>query len=79
MNGIGVRGGAPPEVQEAQIERLMEFLRDGGGLRGWRSREYSSLASKFDPLADIPLRRGSRNGPRKGAHRRTPSSAYSVG
>ena len=26
MNGIGVRGGAPPEVQQAQIERLMAFL-----------------------------------------------------
>ena len=56
MNGIGVRGGAPPEEQRAQIERLMAFLRDGDGLRGWRSREYSLLASKFDPLADIPLK-----------------------
>ena len=25
MNGIGVRGGAPPEVQRAQIDRLMAF------------------------------------------------------
>ena len=55
MNGIGVRGGSPPEVQEAQIARLLEFARGRGGLLGWRSHEYASLASKFDPLADIPL------------------------
>ena len=29
MNGIGVRGGAPPEVQEAQIARLVEFAKGG--------------------------------------------------
>lgn len=57
MNGIGVRGGSPPEVQEAQMERLREFVRSRDGLRGWRNREYATLASKFDPLADIPLKR----------------------
>ena len=44
MNGIGVRGGSPLEVREAQIARLAEFakgddrLRDGTGrnTRGWR-------------------------------------------
>jgi hypothetical protein len=56
MNGIAVHGGAPSEVREAQIERLVEFARGRGGLRGWRNTEYGLLASKFDPLADVPLR-----------------------
>jgi hypothetical protein len=56
MNGIGVRGGRPPEVQEAQIARLAAFLKGDDRLREWRRREYSRLASKFDPLAGIPLR-----------------------
>ena len=56
MNGIGVRGGAPPEVQEEQIARLAAFAKGDDRLREWRRREYSRLASRFDPLADIPLR-----------------------
>lgn len=56
MNGIGVRGGSPPDVKRAQLERLVEFVRGHGGLRRWRDREYSRLAGKFDPLADVPLR-----------------------
>jgi hypothetical protein len=56
MNGIGVRGGSPPEVQEAQIARLAAFAKGDDRLRDWRRQEYSRLASKFDPLADIPLR-----------------------
>jgi hypothetical protein len=55
MNGIGVRGGDPPEVQEAQIARLAEFAKGDDRLREWRRHEYSRLASRFDPLADIPL------------------------
>lgn len=56
MNGIGVRGGAPPEVVEQQATRLLAFLKTCGGLRDWRRLEYQWLAAKFDPLADIPLR-----------------------
>ncbi len=56
MNGIGVRGGSPPAVQREQIERLVEFARSRGAHRAWRGAEYPRLASKFDPLADIPLR-----------------------
>jgi hypothetical protein len=55
MNGIGVRGGDPPEVQEAQIARLVAFGRGGESLREWKRREYWRLANGFDPLADVPL------------------------
>jgi hypothetical protein len=56
MNRIGVRGGAPPEVEDEQIARLVAFARGDDRLREWRRREYSRLASQFDPLADVPLR-----------------------
>jgi hypothetical protein len=56
MNGIGVRGDAPPEVQEVQIARLAAFAKGDDRLRDWRTREYWRLARRFDPLADIPLR-----------------------
>jgi hypothetical protein len=56
MNGIGVRGGSPPDVTKKQIARLEAFMKGDGRLRDWRRQEYSRLASKFDPLADIPLR-----------------------
>jgi hypothetical protein len=56
MNGIGVRGGAPAEVQQEQIARLVKFAKGDGRLRKWREDEYSRLASRFDPLGDIPLR-----------------------
>jgi hypothetical protein len=56
MNGIGVRGGSPPEVRDAQIARLLAFARGDNRLREWKTREYGRLASRFDPLADIPLR-----------------------
>jgi hypothetical protein len=55
MNGIGVRGGSSPEVREAQIARLMEFAKHVQGLREWERQEYARLASRFDPLADVPL------------------------
>ena len=55
MNGIGIRGGAPPEVIKQQAARLAEFAK-AGGLTEWRRQEYPRLAAKFDPLADIPLR-----------------------
>jgi hypothetical protein len=56
MNGIGVSGGSPPEVQAEQIARLQEFFKHVQGLREWQKQEYGRLASKFDPLGDIPLR-----------------------
>jgi hypothetical protein len=56
MNGIGVRGGTSREVREAQVARLMEFMKHVDGLREWEKQEYSRLASRFDPLGDIPLR-----------------------
>jgi hypothetical protein len=56
MNGIGVRGGGPPEVQTEQIARLVAFAKGDGRLRNWRREEYARLASRFDPLADVPLR-----------------------
>lgn len=56
MNGIGVRGGAPAEVQQRQIERLKEFAGGDWRLRAWRDHEYPLLATRFDPDADIPLR-----------------------
>ncbi len=55
MNGIGVRGGGSPEVKEAQIARLMKFMKHLQGLREWEKQEYGRLASRFDPLADVPL------------------------
>jgi hypothetical protein len=56
MNGIAVRGGSSPEVQAAQMERLVEFGKGDHDLRDWRRREYTRLASKFGPLADVPLK-----------------------
>lgn len=56
MNGIGIRGDAPPQIFEQQTARLAEFANSNGGLREWRRREYPRLAFVFDPLADIPLR-----------------------
>ncbi|WP_156685606.1 hypothetical protein [Mycobacterium sp. Marseille-P9652] len=56
MNGIGVRGGSPPEVRDAQIARLLAFARGDNRLREWETREYGRLASRFDPLADVPLK-----------------------
>jgi hypothetical protein len=55
MNGIGIRGGASPEVQEAQLQRLTEFITGNGGLGDWREREYPRMASAFDPDDDVPL------------------------
>lgn len=56
MNGIGIRGGASPEVVTQQTARLVEFARGVGRLRDWQRQEYRRLAVEFDPLADIPLR-----------------------
>ena len=38
MNGIGVGGGAPPEVQQEQIARLAAFAKGDDRLREWRRR-----------------------------------------
>lgn len=54
MNRIGVRGGSPPEVQKAQITGLFEFTKHVQGLHEWKMQEYGRLASRFDPLADVP-------------------------
>lgn len=74
MNGIGVRGGAPPEVQKDQIARLVEFARGDGRVRDWRRREYRRLAERFDPLADVPLRVWQREWP---PGRRASADAFS--
>jgi len=55
MNGIAVRGGAPPDVQREQLARLQAFARGDDRLRSWRRAEYGRLAVAFDPLADVPL------------------------
>jgi plasmid stabilization system protein ParE len=55
MNGIGVRGGAPPEVRKRQITQLAAFAGGDERLRDWRRQEYRRLAAEFDPLADVPL------------------------
>ena len=55
MNGIGVRGDAPPVVQKRQITQLVAFAGGDERLRDWRRQEYRRLAAAFDPLADVPL------------------------
>jgi hypothetical protein len=74
MNGIGVRGGAPPEIQKRQIARLAEFARGDERLRDWRRQEYGRLAAAFDPLADIPLAAWQEQWP---AGRRASADAFS--
>ena len=37
-------------------DRLVAFAKGDNRLREWRRREYSRLASQFDPLADVSLR-----------------------
>lgn len=54
MNGIGVRGGQPPD--QDQVRRLAEFAGGDWRLRGWRDHEYRLMAARFDPDADVPLR-----------------------
>lgn len=49
MNGIGVRGGVPPEVREAQIARLAEFLKGDHGLREWRPPRVSPSGGQVRP------------------------------
>lgn len=56
MNGIGVPGGAPPEIVSEETARLIEFARGDGRLKAWKVREYGRLSAAFDPLADVPLR-----------------------
>lgn len=56
MNGIGVRGGAAPEIQRNQLARLVEFARGDQQLRNWRETEYRRMATEFDPDAEVPLR-----------------------
>jgi hypothetical protein len=55
MNGIGVQGGVSQQVADEQRFRLTEFAKGHQNLCEWRAVEYPSLASRFDPLADIPL------------------------
>lgn len=74
MNGIGVRGGAPPEVQHRQAARLAAFARDVERLRSWGRQEYRRLAADFDPLADIPLTEWQRHWP---SDRRASADAFS--
>jgi hypothetical protein len=62
MNRIGVRGGAPPEVQKRQVDQLVAFAGNRARLRDWGRQEYRRLAADFDPLADIPWRIGRSSG-----------------
>lgn len=55
MNGIAVRGSAPPAVQREQLARLKAFSLGDDRLRSWEREEYPRLAGAFDPLADVPL------------------------
>jgi hypothetical protein len=55
MNGIGVRGGASPEQQKEQVQRLADFATNSVRLRDWRQQEFRRLAADFDPDADIAL------------------------
>ncbi len=55
MNGIGIRGDAPPEVADLQLARLTQFALGDDRLRAWRREEYARLAAAFDPLADVPI------------------------
>ncbi|MCP9274043.1 hypothetical protein [Mycolicibacterium arenosum] len=63
MNGIGVRGGLGPEQRVAALEHLDEFRKGDSDIRAWRVREYRRLASRYDPLADIPLTTWQRDWP----------------
>jgi hypothetical protein len=55
MNGIGVGGNSSSEVRDAQIAGLMGFFKHVQRLGEWEKQEYGRLASRFDPLADVPL------------------------
>lgn len=48
MNRIGVWGGSPPDVQQAQGARLAAFARGDDQLREWRSLQCARLAGAFD-------------------------------
>jgi hypothetical protein len=74
MNGIGIRGGTPPEIARQQAHRLASFAKSRGGLNEWRRREYRRLAAEFDPLGDIPLRVWQQKWP---AGRRASADAFS--
>ena len=52
MNGIAVRGSAPPAVQREQLARLKAFSLGDDRLRSWEREEYPRLASAFDPDAN---------------------------
>lgn len=67
MNGIGVRGGQPPEVVEHQLARLVAFAQEDGRLRRWHTAEYRRLAAAFDATADVPLREWQEKWPPGGA------------
>ncbi|MCV7101099.1 hypothetical protein [Mycobacterium palustre] len=56
MNRIGVRAGSSAQIREAQITQLMGFFEHVQRLHDWEKQEYARLASRFDPLADVPLR-----------------------
>ena len=56
MNGIGLHGGASPELRQRQAERLSEFAGGDWRLKGWREHEYRLMAARFEPDADVPLR-----------------------
>lgn len=55
MNGYCVRGGASPELQREQAERLAQFVNDQQELFKWQAGEFRRLANTFPSGADIPL------------------------
>lgn len=74
MNGIAVRGGAPPEVASGQLARLMEFARGDDRLGSWRREEYGLLHRSI-PLPMFRFGSGRSNGRRVGWPLRTHSLA----
>lgn len=63
MNRIGVRGGLNPEQRAAAFQHLDEFRKGDSDLRAWRATEYGQLASRYEPLADVPLTTWQRDWP----------------
>ena len=56
MNGIGVRGGARQKSERSKSPGWWSSLKAMTACVGGAGRSTRGLASRFDPLADIPLR-----------------------
>jgi hypothetical protein len=75
MNGIGIGGGAPPEVVEQQTARLLAFLKTRGGLRDWRSANTSGWRPNSAHSPTFHFGSGSKSGRLADARPRTRSHA----